>query len=76
MNALYPHHSTGAVLPLMKTLFDTVLTSAYGRRRNADGESIKALPRVLRAVLEDKTVLVGLDLLRQDAELFLSKVHT
>lgn len=71
-----PPYTTGAVLPLMKTLFDSVLSSSYGLRTNREGVQYKSMSRVVRAVLEDKSVLVGLDLGRQDAELFLSKVET
>lgn len=66
------HHPTGAVLPLLRTLFDSVLTSKYGRRHDQE----KKPPRVVRATLGDGTILVGLDLLREDAELFVSKVMT
>lgn len=61
--------STGAVVPLMHTLFDSVLTSSYG---NSSHGSKKL--GVVKATLEDGTILVGLDLLEKDADLFVSKV--
>lgn len=70
------HDSTGAVLPLMKTLFDSVLTSGYGLTKDKDGFYIKKMSRVVRAVLEDKSIVVGLDLGKQDMDLFLLKLET
>lgn len=60
----------------MKSLFDSVGANAGGRKRTKDGTMKSKVPRVVRAVLEDKTVIVGLDLLRREADDFLSKLKT
>ncbi len=49
----------------MKQLFDVVLQSKYGR----SGKGAKKLPRSLRAKLQDGEVLVGLNLIREDADM-------
>ncbi len=53
-------------MPLMKQLFDVVLQSKYGR---SGAKSTKKLPRSLRAKLTDGEVLVGLNLIREDADM-------
>lgn len=45
----------GAVLPVLKELYDVVHNSGYGRGK--DGK--KQNPKVLRAKLEDGSVIVG-----------------
>ena len=49
----------------MKQLFDVVLQSKHGR---SGSKSTKKLPRSLRAKLTDGEVLVGLNLIREDAD--------
>ncbi len=60
----------GAVLPLLRKLFDTVLSRAA-----ASGRSGKGMPRVVRSVLPDGRVAVGLSLQPRDAENFLMAVE-
>ncbi|GFR48198.1 hypothetical protein Agub_g10015, partial [Astrephomene gubernaculifera] len=64
---------SGAVLPLLRQLFDTVQgsSSSAGRSTNT-----KAMPRVARVALGDGRVLVGMSLLEQDAQSFVARVTT
>ena len=70
-----PPPPLGAVLPILKTLFDTVLSSRYGRRVK-DGRSDKKLPEVVRCTTVDGQVVVGIDCIPKDAELFMEGLHT
>lgn len=63
------HIISGAVLPVLHTLFDTVGTTAYGGRN-------KPPPRVTKGVLPDGTSVVGLDLSEHDAATFVMRVKT
>ncbi|KXZ54936.1 hypothetical protein GPECTOR_3g106 [Gonium pectorale] len=63
---------SGAVLPLLRQLFDTVLTSDVGR----DSKGHKPAPRVARVAMPEGGTIVGLSLLEQDAQSFLLRVTT
>ncbi|KAG2496515.1 hypothetical protein HYH03_005339 [Edaphochlamys debaryana] len=62
----------GAVLPLLRQLFDTVMGSNAGRSGREGG---KPMPRVARIALGDGRVVVGLSLLPQDADNFVARVQ-
>ena len=63
------------MLPILKNLFDTVLTSIYGRTSVKDGKSEKKLPKVVRCTTVNGQVVVGIDCHPKDAEMFLEKLR-